>query len=63
MKLYCKWSKALTCCYITLADFRDVKESKKVRDKITNQVNLRWSECYNQSKLTVLTGFSFASLR
>lgn len=50
LKLYCKWSKAVTVCYITIADFRDVKETKKVRDKISNQVNTRWEEVYNQSK-------------
>lgn len=50
LKLYTKWSKAISTCYMMIGDFREVKQSKKVRDKISSQINISWESCYNQSK-------------
>ena len=33
-----------------VGDFRDVQQSKNVRDKIAQQVNAKWEESYNQGK-------------
>ncbi len=48
IKLYCKWSKSLNLCYLEVGDFRKVNETKIVREKIVNHINLTWEECYHQ---------------
>lgn len=53
LKLFCKWSKAISICYLTIGDFREVDQSKKVRDKLTTQINVSWESCYNQGKFTI----------
>jgi hypothetical protein len=47
IKLYCKWSKAINLCYLEMGDFRKVRETKIVRDKIVNHINNKWEDCYN----------------
>lgn len=47
IKLYCKWSKALNLCYLEIGDFRKVKETNVVREKIVNHINTKWEKCYN----------------
>lgn len=49
IKLCCKWSKALSICYLQIGDFRKVKETKVVREKIANHINVRWEDCYQQT--------------
>ena len=51
MRLYGKWSKGISLVYLVMADFRDVNQSKNMRDKIAQQVNLKWEEIYTQSTL------------
>lgn len=48
MKLYSKWSKSLTLTYLVIADFRKVKVTTGIRDKIAHQVHSKWEEVYNQ---------------
>jgi hypothetical protein len=50
MRLYGKWSKGLSLTYLIIADFRDVNQSKNMREKIAQQVHQRWEDNYNQSK-------------
>ena len=54
MRLYGKWSKGLSLLYIVFADFRDVNQSKNMRDKISQQVHLKWEDNYNQGRLVSL---------
>ena len=49
MRLYGKWSKGISLVYLVLADFRDVNQSKNMRDKIAQQVHLKWEDIYTQS--------------
>ena len=53
IRLYGKWSKGLSLTYLTIADFRDVNLSKNIRDKIAQQVHLKWEDIYNQSTLSI----------
>jgi hypothetical protein len=48
LKLYGKWSKGLSLTYLMIADFRDVNQSKNMREKIAQQVHLKWEDIYNQ---------------
>lgn len=34
-----------------IADFRDANQSKNIRDKVANQINIKWEETYNQGNL------------
>ena len=49
MKIYCKWSKSISCCFLIMADFRGVNEAKLVKEKIVNYINTKWEDCYGQS--------------
>jgi myosin-5 len=48
MKLYSKWSKSISVTYLIIADFRKVKVTTGIRDKIADQVHSKWEEVYNQ---------------
>jgi len=48
LRLYCKWSKALSLTYLMVADFRRVQVTTGIRDKIADQVHCKWEEVYNQ---------------
>lgn len=60
LKLFCKWSRSVSVCYLMMSDYREVKISQKLKDKITKMVNLSWEGCYTQSKIFVK--ISIASL-
>jgi hypothetical protein len=48
MRLYSKWSKSISVTYLVIADFRKVKVTTGIRDKIADQVHSKWEEIYNQ---------------
>ena len=50
MRLYGKWSKGISLTYLMFADFRDVNQSKNMRDKVAQQVHQKWEDVYYQSK-------------
>jgi hypothetical protein len=51
VRIYSKWSKGLSLTYLTIADFREVNQSKNMRDKIAQQVHIKWEDNYNQGML------------
>jgi hypothetical protein len=57
MRLYGKWSKGISLVYLVLADFRDVNQSKNMRDKIAQQVHLKWEDIYTQSNFWLTQSF------
>lgn len=48
LRLYTKWSKSICLTYLVVADFRKVKVTTGIRDKIADQVNSKWEEVYSQ---------------
>jgi myosin-5 len=48
LKLCSKWSKSLSLTYLIVADFRKVKQITNIRDKVSDQINEKWDEIYNQ---------------
>ena len=41
----------MTMTYLMLLDFRGVKESKTIKDKLVNQMNTQWREADSQCGL------------
>ena len=39
VKIYTKWSKTLSATYVVLADFRNCKISKTIREKFVDKIN------------------------
>lgn len=48
LRLYTKWSKSICLTYLVVADFRKVKVTTGIRDKISDQVHSKWEEVYSQ---------------
>lgn len=51
LRLYCKWSRTVSLCYLTVCDFRKMKINRKLMDTIVQKVNTVWNTSYNQGKL------------